>query len=130
MDMKFFTIDEQKRVVGVANYKASDKYKICQIPENILKYVEDSANSVEKRQLFNTSNFKANAKVTGADVYDTKVGHDIVRDKLIIKDAERNIAKLTIVGKYLMKMIDYIHDEQSRYSKRMADAYDRLGNNS
>ena len=118
--------------VGVANYDEwFDYYGLEGVDRRVYNaIVNDYANSTEKAQLRNTEKFIARARPVGGDRYDPTIGERIVRDKLLIKHAERVALKHSIIDKYLPKYFEDIR-KKLKHSvnnnvERMDNAYKRL----
>lgn len=83
--------------------------------------------SAERTQLLNFSKRTAYARPHGDDTYDEKRGEEIVRNKLIIRDSERQALKVAIMEKYIIRLQKKLGDSSAMYARRIDNGYERLG---
>lgn len=123
--MKIKYINDDTLTIGIAGYD-EDKY-ICPGYDNLLVLaIADMATTTERAQLLNMGEFKAFAKPTENDWFNETTGKQIVRDKLIIRDSERQILKVSIIEKYLKKILNGVGDTTKHHTDRMDNAYARM----
>lgn len=111
--------------IGVADYKNAQivpGYNVM-----LVLAVAEMCTSEEKKQLFNDERLVSYAKPRGTDEYNEEIGREIVKNKLIIKDAERQILKISIMEKYLRMILGKVESNSAKYVRRMDNAYERLG---
>ena len=111
--------------VGIASYD-NEKHIVPGYNNLLVLAIAQMCNSVERSQLLNTAKYVAYSKPCEADEFSEETGRRLVRDKLIIRDAERNILKLSIVEKYLRMYLSEMSDMSAHYVNRMNSAYERL----
>lgn len=89
-------------------------------------FILANCTSTEKKQLLNTTKFISHAKPHGDDDFDFEIGKSIVREKLLIKEAERDIQRQAIVEKYLRRAMDENTRRSYRSASQMANSYEAL----
>lgn len=110
--------------VGITDYTGDD---IVPGYDNLLVLgVANIASKQECQKLMNDNKMVAYSKPHGTDKYDEKIGEEIVKNKLLIRDAERQILKISIIDKYLNKILKTIGKNSSKYVNRMNRSYARL----
>lgn len=120
--MKINYYHDGETTIGVASYDDDD----TGIDLWLYLYIYDQCDAKEKRQLANDTKFTAHAKPRGGDEYDKKTGERIVRDKLLVKHAERMALKYSIIDKYMLKFQKDLKKRCMKNVQRMDDAYERL----
>lgn len=117
----------KNRTIGVARY--DDEVSVVPGFDDLLVlYVLRQCSAKERTKLLNTTQLTAYASTHGEDEFDPEIGKSIVRDKLVIRDAERNIAKVAIMEKYLKRLADSdkFKNYCGNYTDRMNRAYERM----
>lgn len=110
--------------IGKAIY--DDYYAAPGVDQLIVIAIADMCTSKERKQLLNVEPFIAFAKPSGTDKFDEEIGKEIVKNKLIIRDAEREILKISIVEKYLNKVLSNTSYNCRKYMNRIDNGYSNL----
>lgn len=125
MEITYTKIDE-KTVKAVGEY-TNRCYPIPGVPSFIFyTIVYDFANAKDKNILLNFEDLTSYAHCSPQDEFDWEKGKTIARNRLIIKDAERQLLKQIIVDKYLGEVQEVLSKFNVKYIKRLTDSYDRL----
>jgi flagellar motility protein MotE (MotC chaperone) len=125
MKYKYYVIPETGVTIAAQEHPQELVPGVDQLLHFIALYDERST-TADHRTLHNNTCLKARATLGPDDKFDENIGKSIARDRLIIKETERNIAKLAVLQEQVRKLqsdIDHAYEENT---KRMNSAYDRL----
>ena len=123
MKIKYFK-GEEGLTIGRAEY--DNCYYVPGVSQFVVLAVSNMCTSKERKQLLNVEPFVAFSKPHGSDEFNEKTGKEVVKNKLLIRDAERNILKISIVEKYLNKVLSGVNYNCTKYTNRMNNSYANL----
>lgn len=125
--MKINYYHNGETTIGVATYDDENSL-VSGVDWWLCMFVHDRCcnNSKERRQLCDSGKLIAYAKPHGDDKYNKEIGERIVRDKLLIKHAERLALKQSIIDKYILQFQKELKDMCMKNVVRMNSAYERL----
>lgn len=123
MKIKYFK-GEEGLTIGRAEY--DNCYYVPGVSQFVVLAVSNMCTSKERKQLLNVEQFVAFSKPHGSDKFNEKTGKEVVKNKLLIRDAERNILKISIVEKYLNKVLSGVNYNCAKYTNRMNNSYANL----
>lgn len=125
MEITYRRIDERTvKAVGQAN---NLHYPIPGVPSLLFFAIAyDFASPRDRNALLNFEDLTSYAHCSPRDKFDWETGKAIARNRLIIKDAERQLLKQAIIDKYLEEAMQVLSEFNVKYIKRMTDSYDRL----
>ena len=123
--MKINYYHNGETTIGVATY--DDEISLVSgVDLWLCMFVHDRCNSAERRQLCNSNKLIAYAKPHGGDKYNKEIGERIVRDKLLVKHAERLALKQSIIDKHILQFQKELKGMCMKNVARMNSAYERL----
>lgn len=123
MKIKYFK-GEEGLTIGRAEY--DNCYYVPGVSQFVVLAVSNMCTNKERKQLLNVKPFVAFSKPHGSDKFNEKTGKEVVKNKLLIRDAERNILKISIVEKYLNKVLSGVNYNCAKYTNRMNNSYANL----
>ena len=123
MKIKYFK-GEEGLTIGRAEY--DNCYYVPGVSQFVVLAVSNMCTSKERKQLLNVEPFVAFSKPHGFNKFNEKTGKEVVKNKLLIRDAERNILKISIVEKYLNKVLSGVNYNCAKYTNRMNNSYANL----
>ena len=125
MDMKTISIPEQSLTVGTATYAEEGPF-VAGVDPMIQVAAFNAGGKLERAIISNQSRLKAHAKCLEDDTFDPEIGEKIVREKLIIKDADRYEEKCDVLEQFLMNMLADIRQKSDKNFARKEAAKARL----
>lgn len=122
MDIKYFVNGDL--TVGVGDYENSSL--VTGVDDFIVYAIAGQCTANEADVLLDMHNTVAFAKPHGVDTFDEKVGRELVRDKLVKRDATRQLKKLAIINKYLSANLDDAIRSVGIMTNKRNNAIDRM----
>lgn len=125
MEITYTKVDDKTvKAVGEAN---NLRYPIPGVSSLLFFAIAyDFASPEDRNTLLNFDDLTSYAHCSPRDKFDWETGKAIARNRLIIKDAERQLLKQAIVDKYLEEAQEVLSSFNVKYIKRLTDSYDRL----